>query len=143
MSSITIIKAEIKAILDGLIATTDLQAVYDESPTILADTPACTIIRGGGGRLEYQSTADMKLSLNYTIRVFLEKTENDDTQVAIFDTLLDNIIDALSKRVNHMTNTQCQLEITDISELYGAKIGNSAIMYTDITLATFTFKPLN
>lgn len=141
--SIIATRTKIIALLNSIKASIGVDSVYYDVPTVVTGTPAIAVIINDF-KEEAQDTCSNSLSINYTLRVMLEKVStdtNDVTTTTALLTIVDSIMAELRKKSNTTLSGDCyDIMVSGSSNISVGSLGDINVFYTDITVSVRTIK---
>lgn len=140
MGAISDVRTQLKAILDALVATTDLVSAYDYQPVNVGTTPIATVVFESGGE-DLEDSINNTFNIDYTIRVIVEDTGDFSAQITKLLGLVDNILDELRKDDNWTLSGVSYFALsTAVSPVFGDEAGDIEVLYQEIKVTTKVLK---
>lgn len=140
--SLLAVRTELATILGGI---ADIKQIYYEAPTNVAVTPGA-VLMVSSGLDEMSSTCENSMDSTYTVRLIVEKTDDNDNGKAQTDVLLglmDQVLDAIRLKTNTTLNGESYYLLPEWGEISAADGGNFPVYYADILIKVKTLKSIN
>jgi len=141
--SIIATRTKIIALLNSIKASIGVDSVYYDVPTVVTGTPAIAVIVNDF-KEEAQDNCSNSLTINYVLRVMLEKVStdtNDTTTTTALLTIIDSVMAELRKKSNTTLSGDCyDIIVSGSSNISVGSLGDINVFYTDITVSVRTIK---
>lgn len=130
----------LNTMITAIKSSAGIDSVLSYMPTDVNITPVVCILLESA-KEEYATSGQNRLISTYTIRVIVDKTSSDSTQVGVVLAIVDKILDELRKGDNQYLNCNGHfLQAVGCSPVRDDKIGNTFVWYCDITAEVRSFK---
>ena len=140
MGAIISVRTRLKTILDALVATTTLAAVYNYQPIKPTKTPFAALLFGGGNENLVDSVAN-EFESEFLIRVVVEEITDYSTQETKLLTATDAILDEIRDDDNWTLSGDAHFLLsTSVSAILSSKLESTPVLYQEITVKAKTLK---
>jgi len=141
--SISATRTKIIELLNSIKASIGVDSVYYDVPTVVTGTPAIAVIVNDF-KEESQDNCSNSLTINYVLRIMLEKVStdtNDTTTTTALLTIVDSVMAELRKKSNTTLSGDCyDIMVSGSSNISVGSLGDINVFYTDITISVRTIK---